>query len=192
MVRESSGKSRRRHRHTDYGRSARSLDEGDLLTLVEGLERPALLLILDQIQDPHNLGACLRSADGAGADAVIVPRDHSVGLTEAVRNVACGAAEAVSFAEVTNLARIMGQLKERGVWIVGADERGNRTIFDTDLTGPVAVALGAEGKGLRRLTREQCDFVVQIPMAGTVESLNVSVATGICLYEAVRQRRKGG
>jgi len=163
--------------------------EADLKALIERSANP-LLLILDGVTDPHNLGACLRSADAAGVDAVIAPRDNAASLTPVVRKVACGAAEAVPFVQVTNLARTLRDLKEWGVWIVGTAGEADTLIYDQDLTGPIALAMGAEGSGLRRLTREHCDFLVKLPMAGSVSSLNVSVATGICLFEAVRQRRK--
>ena len=148
-----------------------------------------LLLILDGVQDPHNLGACLRTADAAGVSAVIAPRDRAVGLTPTVRKVACGAAEAIPFIQVTNIARTLRELKDRGIWLVGADGAAEMDIFSAGLRGPLGLVMGAEGEGLRRLTREHCDFLVRIPMAGTLESLNVSVATGICLFEAVRQRQ---
>jgi 23S rRNA (guanosine2251-2'-O)-methyltransferase len=148
-----------------------------------------LLLVLDGVTDPHNLGACLRSADAAGVAAVIVPRDRAVGLTPVVRKVAAGAAETVPLVQVVNLARTLRELKERGVWLVGTTDEAPRTLYDVDLRGPTALVLGAEGEGMRRLTREACDELVSIPMAGAVESLNVSVATGVALYEAVRQRR---
>ncbi len=163
--------------------------ESDLFDLIESRKEAVLLLILDGVQDPHNLGACLRCADGAGADAVIIPKDKSVGLTPAVAKVASGALHHVPVVQVTNLARAMDQLKKAGVWIVGMDDKGEHTLYQTDLTVPVAIALGAEGPGLRRLSKEKCDFLVKLPMAGVVESLNVSVASGICLYEAMRQRR---
>ena len=148
-----------------------------------------LLLILDGVQDPHNLGACLRSADAAGVDAVIAPKDRAVGLTPVVRKVACGAAESVPFIQVTNLARTLSQLREEGIWVVGTAGEAESLIYDIDLKGKLALVMGAEEKGLRRLTRENCDHLIKLPMAGQVESLNVSVATGICLFEAVRQRR---
>ena len=148
-----------------------------------------LLLVLDGVQDPHNLGACLRTADAAGVDAVIVPRDKAVGLTPVVHKVACGAAESMPFFQVTNLARTLRQLQQRGIWVIGADERGDSGLYATDLSGPLALVLGAEGKGLRRLTREHCDRIISIPMAGHVSSLNVSVAAGVCLFEIVRQRQ---
>lgn len=163
--------------------------ESDLETLLINLKKPAFLLILDGVQDPHNLGACLRSADAAGVDAVIAPKDKSVGLTSTVSKVASGAAENVPFIQVTNLARTLRFLKENHIWIIGADADADKAIFDTDLTMPIALVLGAEGSGMRRLTREHCDLLVNIPMRGSVSSLNVSVAAGIFLFEATRQRR---
>lgn len=163
-------------------------DEAFLMKLLDGLEHPPLLLILDEITDPHNLGACLRTADAAGADAVIVPKDNSAALNMTVRKVAVGAAEKVNLISVTNLSRTLAALQERGVWIAGAAGEASQCLYQTDLKGPVALALGSEGKGLRRLTREHCDYLVSIPMAGVVSSLNVSVAAGVCLFEAVRQR----
>lgn len=165
-----------------------ALTEAELFSLVDHLNKPALLLILDGVQDPHNLGACVRSADGVGVDAVIIPKDKSVGITPVVAKVASGALNNVPVVQVTNLARTMEQLKKAGIWIVGMDDKGDQTLFQVDLTSPVAIALGAEGSGLRRLTKEKCDFLVKLPMLGVVESLNVSVASGICLYEALRQR----
>jgi len=165
-----------------------TLREHDLETLLEKSEGPAFLLVLDGVQDPHNLGACLRTVDAVGAHGVIVPKDKAVGITPVVSKVACGAAETVPLFQVTNLARTLRYLKDAGVWIMGADERAEATLYQTDLTGPLALVLGAEGTGLRRLTREHCDVLFSIPMAGAVESLNVSVATGVCLYEASRQR----
>ena len=155
---------------------------------LEGLEEPPLLLILDGVQDPHNLGACLRVADGAGAHAVIAPKDRSVGLTTAAIKVASGAAESVPYIVVTNLARTMKDLKDRGIWLVGADDSAPESIYKAKLDGAMGLVLGAEGEGLRRLTRDSCDLLVSIPMLGSVESLNVSVASGICLYEARRRR----
>lgn len=166
----------------------RPLDEGDLAELLDRLSEPAFLLVLDGIQDPHNLGACLRSADAAGVHAVVSPRDRACGLTPAARKVASGAAETVPFVQVTNLARTLRDLKARGIWLVGTAGEAERSVYETDLTGPLAVVLGAEGSGLRRLTREACDHLVRLPMRGAVESLNVSVAAGVCLYEALRQR----
>ncbi|MFC1750709.1 23S rRNA (guanosine(2251)-2'-O)-methyltransferase RlmB [Pseudomonadota bacterium] len=156
---------------------------------IDELDHPPFLLILDSVQDPHNLGACLRSADAAGVDAVIAPKDKAVGLTPVVRKVACGAAEVVPFFQVTNLARTLRELQKAGVWLIGAAGETDSSIYDIDLKGPLAIVMGAEGKGLRRLTREHCDLLAKIPMVGSVESLNVSVATGVCLFEALRQRR---
>ncbi len=169
--------------------SAPNLGEQDLPQLLAGLDHPPFLLILDGIQDPHNLGACLRSADAAGVDAVILPKDRSVPLNATVRKVACGAAEAVPVIRVTNLARTLRTLRDAGVWLYGAAGDATQSVYETDLGGPIALLLGGEGKGLRRLTREHCDGLVSIPMAGSVSSLNVSVATGICLFEARRQRQ---
>jgi 23S rRNA (guanosine2251-2'-O)-methyltransferase len=164
------------------------LTETALPDFLAGLAEPPFLLILDGVQDPHNLGACLRSADAAGVHAVIVPRDKSVGLTPVVRKVACGAAETVPLVAVTNLARTLRGLREAGIWLYGAAGEATDSLYQTRFTGPLALILGGEGKGLRRLTREHCDGLFAIPMAGTVESLNVSVATGIALFEARRQR----
>jgi 23S rRNA (guanosine2251-2'-O)-methyltransferase len=160
----------------------------DLDAVLDAVDGPALLLILDGVTDPHNLGACLRSADGAGAHAVIAPKDKAVGLTPVAVKVASGAAESVPFVQVTNLARTLEALKQRGIWLIGTDGEAPATVFETDLRGPVGLVLGSEGKGMRRLTREHCDLLVRLPMQGRVESLNVSVAAGICLYEALRQR----
>ena len=156
--------------------------------VLDALTVPPLLLLLDGVTDPHNLGACLRVADAAGAHAVIAPKDRSVGLTAAAMKVASGAAESVPYITVTNLARTLRELKERDIWVVGADESGATTLFEATLAGSLAWVLGAEGEGLRRLTRENCDQIVSIPMFGAVESLNVSVASGVCLFEARRQR----
>jgi 23S rRNA (guanosine2251-2'-O)-methyltransferase len=164
-------------------------DEHYLWELLAGLSVPPFLLILDGVTDPHNLGACLRSADAAGVQAVIVPKDNSAGMNETVRKVACGAAETVPLIPVTNLARTMKQLQDQGIWIVGTAGEAKVPVFSAPFTGPLAVVMGAEGAGMRRLTREHCDHLVYIPMAGSVSSLNVSVATGICLFEAVRQRQ---
>lgn len=165
------------------------LDESDLAAFVTNIEPPALLLVLDGVQDPHNLGACLRSADAAGAHAVVVPKDRAVGLTGVARKSAAGAAEQIPFFQVTNLARALKGLQEAGIWLMGLADEAESGLFDTDMTGSVAIVMGAEGSGLRRLTRENCDHLVSIPMHGSVSSLNVSVATGICLYEVVRQRQ---
>lgn len=156
--------------------------------VLEGLQGPLLLLILDGVQDPHNLGACLRVADAMGANAVIAPKDRAVGLTPTVAKVACGAADTVPYLTVTNLARAMRDIKEYGVFIIGTDGEAETEIGQADVSGSVAWVLGAEGTGIRRLTREHCDTMVKIPMYGTVESLNVSVSAGICLYETRRQR----
>lgn len=169
-------------------RAAGVLGEGALDELLDKVSTPPLLLVLDGVQDPHNLGACLRTADAAGVTAVIVPRDRAAGLSPTVRKVASGAAETVPLVQVVNLARTLRWLKEREVWIVGTDDQAPKSIFQTSLTGPLAIVLGAEGPGLRRLTKENCDALVGIPMRGVVESLNVSVATGVVLYEALRQR----
>lgn len=164
-------------------------NESFLEQLLVDLERPAFLLVLDGVTDPHNLGACLRSADAAGVDAVIVPRDRACGLTPVVRKVASGAAEAVPFVQVTNLARTLKTLQDAGVWVVGtALEEEAVSLYESRLDGALAIVLGAEGKGMRRLTRENCDQLVYIPMHGSVQSLNVSVATGVCLFEALRYR----
>jgi len=166
---------------------ARSLDE-----LLENLEEVGggapLLLVLDGVTDPHNLGACLRVADGAGAHAVIAPKDHAAGINATVAKVASGAAETVPYFMVTNLARTLGELKEREIWCLGTSDDANASLYEVDLRGPVAIVLGAEGDGMRQLTRKTCDQLMSIPMQGAVESLNVSVASGVCLYEARRQR----
>lgn len=162
-------------------------DEAALQDILE--QQPhGLYLVLDCVQDPHNLGAILRTADGAGVAAVITPKDKSVGITETVLRVSVGAAEKVPFIQVTNLARTMKSMKDAGIWFTGTSDRGDRSLYDVDLTGGVAIVMGAEGDGMRRLTAENCDFLVRIPMHGSVPCLNVSVATGVCLYEAVRQR----
>jgi 23S rRNA (guanosine2251-2'-O)-methyltransferase len=166
--------------------SAHSLDDW-----LDGLTPDAkpLLLVLDGVTDPHNLGACLRVADGAGAHAVIAPKDHAVGINATVAKVASGAAETVPYFMVTNLARTLNELKERSIWIIGTSDDAPHTLYQVDLQVPCALVLGAEGSGMRQLTRKTCDQLVSIPMMGAVESLNVSVASGICLYEALRQRQ---
>lgn len=169
-------------------RSVGVLGEGALDDLLDAMTTPPMLLVLDGVQDPHNLGACMRTADAAGVAAVIVPKDRAAGLSATVRKVASGAAESVPLIQVTNLARTLRWLKEREIWIVGTDDQAEHSIYGAKLTGPLAIVLGAEGTGLRRLTRENCDMLVSIPMRGIVESLNVSVATGVLLYEALRQR----
>jgi 23S rRNA (guanosine2251-2'-O)-methyltransferase len=163
----------------------------DLHDLLQGLDQPAFLLLLDGVTDPHNLGACLRTADAMGVHGVIVPKDRSAGLTATVAKVASGASESVPVIAVTNLARAMDELKEAGVWLLGAAEAGEQDLFHARLDGAVGWVMGAEGEGLRRLTRERCDALVRIPMFGRVESLNVSVAAALCLYETRRQRELG-
>ncbi len=167
--------------------AAVNLGEGDLDELLGRIENP-LLLVLDGVQDPHNLGACLRSAEAAGAAAVIVPRDRAVGITPVVRKAAAGAAERVPLIRVTNLARTLKTLKDAGVWIVGLAGEAEASLYAIDMRGPTAIAMGGEGDGLRRLSRENCDFLAKIPMRGQAESLNVSVAAGVALFEALRQR----
>lgn len=162
--------------------------EAMLDELLDRTEGAPLLLVLDGVTDPHNLGACLRTADAAGALAVLVPKDKSATLTPTVRKVACGAAEVIPLVAVTNLARTLEKLQQRGLWIVGTAGEAEQELYDQDLTGPTIIIMGAEGKGMRRLTREHCDYLVRLPMAGSVSSLNVSVATGVCLFEAMRQR----
>jgi 23S rRNA (guanosine2251-2'-O)-methyltransferase len=162
--------------------------EAMLDELLDRTEGAPLLLVLDGVTDPHNLGACLRSADAAGALAVIVPKDKSATLTPTVRKVACGAAEVIPLVAVTNLARTLEKLKQRGLWVVGTAGEAEVSLYDQDLTGPTILIMGAEGSGMRRLTRDLCDYLVRLPMAGSVSSLNVSVATGVCLFEALRQR----
>ena len=160
----------------------------DVLENLDAASEPPLLLLLDGVQDPHNLGACLRVADGAGAHAVIAPKDRSCGLTMAAMKVASGAAETVPFIAVTNLARTMRDLKDRGIWLVGADDSAEQSLYQAKFEGALGFVLGAEGEGLRRLTKDSCDLLASIPMQGSVESLNVSVASGVCLYEARRRR----
>ncbi len=163
-------------------------EENELEGLLEDVPAP-LLLVLDCVQDPHNLGACLRTADAAGVTAVIIPKDKSAPITETVVRVSCGGAENVPIVRVTNLARCMDKLKKLGVWFVGTADEATQNIYDVDLKGPIAIVMGAEGAGMRRLTQDSCDFLVRIPMAGKVECLNVSVATGVCLFESIRQRQ---
>lgn len=168
------------------------LGESDLKEAILTLEKTALLLVLDNVQDPHNLGACLRTADAAGVQGVIITKDNSSGITPTVCKVASGAAETVPVYQVTNLARTLRWLKEQGVWIMGAAAETGQMLYQADLSLPLAIVIGAEGSGLRRLTKEQCDFLIKIPMLGQVESLNLSVATGVMLYEAIRQRNQFG
>jgi 23S rRNA (guanosine2251-2'-O)-methyltransferase len=167
----------------------RALNEHDLPKLIESIKGTPLLLVLDQVQDPHNLGACIRSADAAGVHTVIAPKDNSADVNATVRKVASGAAETVPFVKVTNLARVLRMLKdEHGLQLVGAASEAETVLYDVDLSGPTAIIFGAEGKGMRRLTREACDVVAKIPMHGKVESVNISVAAGVFLFEAMRQR----
>jgi len=163
-------------------------DEDGLLGLLDKKTEPVLLLILDNVQDPHNLGACLRTADAAGVDAVVIPKDRSVSVTPVVQSVACGGAENVPIARVTNLARTLDHLRERDIWLYGAADKADQSLYQTDFRVSSAIVMGAEGKGLRSLTQKKCDSLISIPMRGTVSCLNVSVATGVVLFEAVRQR----
>lgn len=168
--------------------ATRGINERELPNFLAALTEPAFLLVLDGVQDPHNLGACLRTADAAGVDAVIMPQDRAVGITSVVHKVACGAVESVPIFSVTNLARTLRQLRDAGIWIYGASGEAGQGLYGSDLLGPIALVLGSEGKGMRRLTREHCDHLLAIPMAGQVESLNVSVAAGVVLFEVRRQR----
>lgn len=183
----------RENKHVRGGRPNRSNKtraEEDLYDLLSEQDSP-LLLVLDCVQDPHNLGAILRTADGAGVTAVVAPKDKSASITDTVRRISVGAADSVPFFQVTNLSRTMKKLQDAGVWLVGTSDAGKGTLYETKLTGSIAIVMGAEGTGMRRLTEENCDFLINIPMAGKVECLNVSVATAVCLYEAVRQRMLG-
>ncbi len=187
MGRRSKGSGARDNKHAQGGGFV-VREQPDLETVLSSSENP-LLLVLDGVQDPHNLGACLRTADGAGVAAVIAPRNRAVAITETVSRISCGAAESVAFIRVGNIARTLEELRDHGVKLVGtADGHGSTSLYEVDLSGPIALVMGAEGNGLRRLTQEACDQVVQIPMLGKVDCLNVSVATGVCLYEALRQR----
>ena len=177
------------HRHQGVVARVEVIQQSNsLYDLLDGLTEPPLLLVLDGITDPHNLGACLRVADGAGVHAVIAPKDHAVGINATVAKVASGAAETVPYFMVTNLARTLAELKERDIWVIGTSDDAPASLYQTDLRGPTALVLGAEGEGMRQLTRKNCDALVSIPMMGSVDSLNVSVASGVCLYEARRQR----
>lgn len=184
------GKQARENRHVQVvEKTVPSLDEDELMAVVAQHQIP-FVLVLDCVQDPHNLGAILRTADAAGVHAVVAPKDKAVGITETVRRVSVGAADHVPFAQVTNLARTMEKLKAAGLWLVGtSDHAKSKSIYEIDLKGPLALIMGAEEKGMRRLTEDNCDFLASIPMSGKVECLNVSVAAGVCLFEAVRQRR---
>ena len=178
------------HRHQGVAARVETITVSSSLDdTLDAAAGPALILVLDGITDPHNLGACLRVADGAGAHAVIAPKDHAVGINATVAKVASGAADTVPYFMVTNLARTLNELKERDIRVIGTSDDAQQSLYDLDLTGPVALVLGAEGSGMRQLTGKTCDELVRLPMAGAVESLNVSVASGVCLYEAVRQRR---
>jgi len=170
-------------------RGSNIASEGQLERLLDSIEGTPLILVLDGIQDPHNLGACLRTADAAGVHLVVICKDRSAGITPVVRRAASGAAETLKVIQATNLARVLRTLKKRGVWLAGTSDEATDSLYATDLTGPLALVMGSEGSGLRRLTAEICDYLLRIPMAGQVESLNVSVATGVCLYEINRQRQ---
>ncbi len=176
-------------KHSNWDKKVKTLEENDLFEMLDRLKEDPFILILDQVQDPHNLGACLRTADGTGVHAVITPKNKSAPVTDVVRKVSCGASENIPVYRVINLARVMKKLKKRGIWIVGTSDATKDTIYTTDLKGALAITMGAEGKGIRRLTMENCDFLVQIPMQGKVPCLNVSVATGVSLFEALRQRQ---
>ena len=191
MARKPKRPKARENRHSQGGGYIER-DESDLQDILDSGDAP-FFLVLEGVQDPHNLGACLRTADGAGVDAVIAPRNRAVGMTETVSRISCGAAENVPFIQVTNIVRTLKELQKNGVWTVGtADGAESSSLYDIDFKGPMALVMGAEGAGLRRLTQETCDLVVQIPMQGKVDCLNVSVATGVCLYEALRQRQSLG
>lgn len=181
----------RANAHTSEEIRIDSMSEDELFKHLEGIECPFVLL-LDQVQDPHNLGACLRSADAAGVHAVIAPQHRTVGVTETVRRISVGAADEIPYVQVVNLGRAMERLKEMGVWLVGTSDRAEQSIFDIEMTGPLGIVMGAEGTGIRAKTAKLCDFLGSIPMQGTVDCLNVSVATGVCLFEAVRQRIAAG
>ena len=182
-------KSLGRKTHSNTEARISTLDENEALDLLESLNIEPFLLILDQVQDPRNLGACLRSADGFGVNLVVIPSDRSAGLTDVVRHVAAGAAESIPIVRVRNLVRFMKELKDRGIRLVGTSDQAKSTIFDSDLTGPVGIVMGAEEAGIRRLTADNCDLLINIPMSGAIECLNVSVATGICLFEVFRQKK---
>jgi 23S rRNA (guanosine2251-2'-O)-methyltransferase len=177
----------RPNKHTRPNSDIILREEEELPALIEGSPAP-LLLVLDCVQDPQNLGACLRSADAAGVTCLVIPKDKSAPISDTVVRVSCGGAENVPIVRVTNLARAMEKMKKLGVWFVGTTDEATKSLYDVDLKGPIAIVMGAEGAGMRRLTQENCDFLVSIPMAGQVPCLNVSVATGVCLFEAVRQR----
>jgi len=179
--------SARHNRHSDLSAKLYIKTEEHLFDALLKIKNP-LLLVLDGIQDPHNLGACMRTADAAGVDAVIVPKDKAVSITETVRKIACGAAENIMFIQVTNLATFLTKLKDNNIWIVGTSDRTEKSLYKMDFSGPTAIVIGSEGSGMRRLTADRCDFLASIPMQGKVECLNASVAAGVALFEAVRQR----
>jgi 23S rRNA (guanosine2251-2'-O)-methyltransferase len=181
-------KSLGRKTHGNPQASISTLDEDEAMDLLDSIQKDPFILILDQVQDPRNLGACLRSADAAGVDLVIMPSDRSAGLTDVVRHVASGAAESLPLARARNLARFMKKLQEKGIRLVGTSDQAKKNVFEADLKGSLGLVVGAEGTGIRRLTAENCDLLINIPMSGSVECLNVSVATGICLFEVFRQR----
>ena len=183
-------KSLNRKTHGNPQAGISTLDEEEALDFIDRMKAEAFILLLDQVQDPRNLGACLRSADGAGVNLVAMPADRSAGLTEVVRHVAAGAAESLTLIRVRNLARFMERLKERSIRLLGTSDQARASIFEVDLTGPLGIVMGAEGAGIRRLTAESCDELMNIPMHGSIDCLNVSVATGVCLYEASRQRNQ--
>ena len=190
MSKREQGQQHRKSKHVNRSKSVSVKSEADLYNILEKLNEAPFLLFLDGVQDPHNLGACLRTADASGVHAVIAPKDRAVSLTDTVIEIASGGAENVPFIQVTNIARLIDDLKEKGIWFVATSDKATQSLYDVDLRGPLAVVLGAEGKGIRRLTEEKADFLVSIPMFGKVECLNVSVACGVCLFEAVRQRTK--
>jgi 23S rRNA (guanosine2251-2'-O)-methyltransferase len=177
-----------RRTHANPQASISTLDEDEAIDFIDSLDEDPFVLLLDQVQDPRNLGACLRSAEGAGVDLVVMPSDRSAGLTEVVRHVAAGAAESLALARARNLSRFMGRLREIGVRLAGTSDQASESVFEANLSGPLGLVVGAEGSGLRRLTADNCDSLVHIPMNGKVDCLNVSVATGICLFEVRRQR----
>lgn len=178
----------RQNRHSADFPDPPRIGEDAFFERLDSAAADAMVLILDEVTDPHNLGACLRSANAAGAIAILTPKHHSAKITDTVWRVSCGAAEVTPVIAVTNLARAMRKLQDAGFWLVGTDDAGEQSLYELDLTGRIGIVMGAEGKGMRRLTAENCDHLVQIPMSGSVECLNVSVATGVCLFEAVRQR----
>lgn len=188
MRKKPQSNSSRANRHSDPFLHPKTISEDQLFGLIESAKTEPLLLLLDSVQDPHNLGACLRTAECAGVTAVITPKDRTAPMTETVSRVACGAAERVPLIRVVNLVRFMAELKELGFWLIGTSDKAEKSIYSLDLKGKIGLVMGSEGSGLRRLSAEKCDFLARIPMLGELSSLNLSVATGICLFEAVRQR----